>query len=193
MVHLAHHDLTLRSALRRWTTSTGIGAPLHRNTHKRFATCLVAPMVCCRTVIAAMEQLRTHQSDRPARRQQMIIWAAMLCANLMYFVVARLVQPQQARENPTLVTALMALSVCLVATSFAVKGRLRRQARIEREPGLARAGFILALVLYEAAALLGLVVWFTTVSSQYYVPLLIGFVCMLLQYPSREQSVDLGH
>jgi hypothetical protein len=33
MVHLYHHVFNLRQTLRRWTTSTGIGGPFHRNTH----------------------------------------------------------------------------------------------------------------------------------------------------------------
>jgi hypothetical protein len=46
MVHLPHHDLSLRQTLRRWTTSTGIGGPLHRNTHQHAQRneMLVAPI-----------------------------------------------------------------------------------------------------------------------------------------------------
>ena len=92
-----------------------------------------------------------------------------------------------------MVTALIALSACLVVASFAVKARLRGQAHVERKPELDRTAFILALVLCEAAALLGLVARFTTGSPHYYVSLLIGFVGILLHYPKREQSTERGY
>jgi hypothetical protein len=45
----------------------------------------------------------------------------------------------------------------------------------------------LALVLSEAAALFGVVVWFVTGSPQYYLFLLIGGGAMVLHFPTRPE------
>jgi len=125
------------------------------------------------------------QSPEAEHRFAVVLWAAMLFSLCMYFVVIRLVRPGQAVENPTLVLVLMVLSAACALASFAVKKWFESRAAGENKPALRRTGFLIALVLCEAAALYGVVAWFTTASPNYYVCLVIGAVGMLLHYPSR--------
>jgi hypothetical protein len=110
----------------------------------------------------------------------------MLGAILMYFVVMRLLPPPDPTDSPRLVTTLIAAAFVLVAVSFLVKSRLFSQAREAGKPGLQRTGQVLALVLCEAGALLGIAAWFITGSSSSYYPVVLGFVGVLLHHPSRE-------
>ena len=105
-------------------------------------------------------------------RGRLILWLAMTFAIVMYFVVIQRVTPASPQENPTLVYAMLAASVALVAASFVVKAK--------------RVPDILALALCEAAALLGVVAWFTTGWSRSYVFLIVGLAGILLHYPRRE-------
>jgi hypothetical protein len=121
-------------------------------------------------------------------RQSVILWMAMLVSIGMYFVVVRLVPPQQATDNPALVNTLLVAALGLVAASFAVKSHFLQRGRDLGKPAFFRMALIVALVLCEAGALLGVVAWFLTGSSRSYWMLLIGFIGMLLHYPPRESS-----
>jgi F0F1-type ATP synthase membrane subunit c/vacuolar-type H+-ATPase subunit K len=125
------------------------------------------------------------QSPKAEHRFAVMLWAIMLFSLAMYYLVIRLVRPDQAVENPTLVKILLVLSGASAVASFAIRKYFEARARDARLPALRRTGLIIGLVLCEAAALFGVVVWFTTASPQYYIFLLIGIVAMLLHYPTR--------
>jgi hypothetical protein len=120
-------------------------------------------------------------------RRNLIVWAGMLYAIAMYFVVMLLVHPAEPADNPGLVNALIAVALVLVAASFFVKSRFFAQARESSKPGLRQVGQLLALAFCEAAALLGLVAWFITAWPRSYLLVVAGFVGTLLHHPTREE------
>ncbi len=115
-----------------------------------------------------------QQPVEARHRQRVIVWLVMAVSIVMYFIVARVIEPRVTRSDPTLVTVLLVTAVSMVAMSFAVKSR-------------AQAGRIIALVLCEAAALFGIVVRIVAGSPRYWVFLLLGLVGVLLHYPRREE------
>lgn len=109
----------------------------------------------------------------------------MLVSLGMYFFVVQKVHPDHPSDNPNLVFILLAAAVGSAVASFVVKRLFQSRARNESNPALYRSGFIIALVLCEAAGLMGLVAWFVTASPQYYLFLLVAVVAMLLHFPRR--------
>jgi len=120
-------------------------------------------------------------------RFQLILWFAMVFSIVMYLVVIRLVPPQAAADNPTLVSALLVVAFSVVAASFLVKFRFFARAAETGNAQFRRAGFLIALVLCEVAALLGVIVWFLTGSSRTSWFLLLGFAGDLLHFPARGE------
>jgi F0F1-type ATP synthase membrane subunit c/vacuolar-type H+-ATPase subunit K len=105
----------------------------------------------------------------------------------MYFVVVRMVHPEQATDNPALVRILLVLAAGFTLASFAIRNRFETRAREQNMPALRRAGLLIGLVLCEAAALFGVVVWFTCASPLYYWFLLMGLAGILLHYPRQQE------
>ena len=119
-------------------------------------------------------------------RLNAIIWVAMLWSIVMYFVVMQLVHPLEPAGSPGLVTALLVVAFALVVASLLIKSRFFTQARESGKTGLRRVGQLLALAFCEAAALMGVVAWFFTGSPRSYYLVIVGFVGVLLHYPTRE-------
>jgi hypothetical protein len=117
-----------------------------------------------------------------ARRQLVVLWLAMALSIGMYFVVIQMVQPTHAQENPTLVNILMVMAVTLVAVSFPLKSRIRRMSSEQ-------AGLLVALAMCEAAAICGLVAWFSTAWQYSYGFLLLGLAGQVLHYPGAQEHL----
>ncbi len=122
-------------------------------------------------------------------RQQIVLWAAMVCSVVMYFVVVHLAPPPEyATPNPTLVGVFTLLACVFAGASFLVKSRFYTRAREANLPALRRTGYILALVLCEAAALQGILVWFITGSPRYVWPIVLGLAGLLVHFPQRDEE-----
>jgi hypothetical protein len=119
-------------------------------------------------------------------RQQVILWAAMLIAIAMYAVLLRVAPAQNATENPVIMNVLLVASLGLVAASFALKSHFLQRGRDLGKPAFRRMALIIGLTFCEAGALCGVVAWFLTGSTRSYWMLGIGFVGMLMHYPTRE-------
>ena len=118
------------------------------------------------------------------KAQLRVLWLVMAMSIVMYFVVIQMVKPTRAQENPTLVTALLIAALVLVAASFPVKSRLRAQSE--------KSALLVALALCEAAALCGLVIWFSTAWPYYYVFLLLGLAGQAMHFPGAVNEPDRG-
>jgi len=113
------------------------------------------------------------------RRLQIIIWAAILGSIVMYYVVMRMVKPPSPLNDVTVALVLSVSSLVLVGSSFLLKRRLAA-------PG----GFIVALALCDAGAVLGLASWFITGSPLAGYPLIFGFAGALLHFPMPPESPE---
>jgi len=113
------------------------------------------------------------------RRVQVVIWAAMLGSMAMYYVVMRMVKPASPAATLNVALALALTSATLVGLSFLLKRRMA-----------VRNGFIVALALCDAGAVLGLVSWFVTGSPLSYYALILGFGGVLLHYPVPPEQPE---
>ena len=104
----------------------------------------------------------------------------MFMAIPIYYVVMRTTPPEAPTADPALPNILVPLSVAMAGLSIPIRMLVAR-----RQP---RKAFILALVLCEAAALYGVVVWTTTGSPRSDYCLLAGAAGMLLHFPRRVSS-----
>ncbi|MBV8858586.1 MAG: hypothetical protein JOZ02_16755 [Acidobacteria bacterium] len=126
-------------------------------------------------------------------RVMRILWGAFLITVGLFVLVTRLVRPGAGTGavmgggNTTVLYALAALALSMVAASFVLKSALYKRAAERQQPDILQAGFILALALCESAALLGLVGLFITWNDYFYLLFALGALGELLHFPRREQ------
>ena len=123
-------------------------------------------------------------------RTMRILWAVLLACVGQFALVAWFARPEAdapAEGVPTLLYALGALGLGSVASSFVIKSGYFRRAAERREPAQIQTGFIVAMVLCEVAALLGLVGLFVTQCDYAYGLLALGALGEIMHFPRREQ------
>lgn len=130
-------------------------------------------------------------------RTMRILWAVFL-VNIGLFVFLCLFAAPKRDESapgpggvPTLLLVLLALGVSSVVASFLVKPGLYRRASARQEPSQLQTGFIVALVLCEVAALLGVVGVFVTQSNFAYALFALGALGQALHFPTRDQVLSV--
>src|SRR5687768_3435779 len=108
----------------------------------------------------------TSEPGPDARLRTMrILWAVFLVCIGQFALVAWFARPEAdapAEGVPPLLYALAALGLASVAASFVLKPGFFRRAAERHEPAQIQTGFIVAMVLCEVSALLGLVGLFVT-------------------------------
>ena len=143
-----------------------------------------------------------NATDIDARlRALRAIWAALLGSVFLYAVVGYAVSPPGlswralgfAGESGSVTLALVASGLYMVGLLSAVlfpqlllRSFLRR-AEAEQNPALVQTGFILALAVCEAGALLGLVILFLVASWNAFLLMGISAMSIALLRPRREQ------
>ncbi len=145
-----------------------------------------------------------HVPNRPAGdpgtearlRTMRILWLVFPVTIGLFVLVTRFARPAGAaggeagRGDPTLLLALAAAGLSTVVASFIVKAGFYRRAAERREPAQLQTGFILAMALCEAAALLGVVGIFITWNDYAYLLFGLGALGEALHFPRREQVMS---
>jgi hypothetical protein len=129
-------------------------------------------------------------------RTMRILWAVFLVTIGLFVLMSRLVRTdprvgaETARDNPTLLYVLAAAALTSVIASFALKAGFYRRAAEQQQPAQMQTGFILALVLCEAAALMGYVGVLVTWNNYAYLLFALGALGEILHFPSRDQLLS---
>lgn len=121
----------------------------------------------------------------------LILWFALLM-NIGVFFAFSLMLGQEigaADPNALLTAVFTALGVLLVVLSFAVKWKLLKRSVERKDVQLVQKALVVACVMCEGSALLGLMVRFLVAGRGYYPLFVIAAVGTALHYPSREQVV----
>ena len=141
-----------------------------------------------------MNRLAARATSEPgpdARLKRMrILWAVFLVCVGQFTLVAWFARPEAdapAEGVPTLLYVLAALGLASVAASFVIKSGYFRGAAERQEPAEIHTGFIIAMVLCEVAALLGLVGLFLIPGAYAYGLIALGALGELMHFPRREQ------
>ena len=135
------------------------------------------------------------------------IWAAILGSVFFYAVVGYVLHPpafnlrslSHAGESDSVGLGLTAAGLFLAGqlavilfSQLLLRSYLRR-AEAEQNPALVQTGFILALVLCESGALVGLVILFLTRSWMAFLLMGISAMMIAILRPRREQLAAAGY
>jgi F0F1-type ATP synthase membrane subunit c/vacuolar-type H+-ATPase subunit K len=129
-------------------------------------------------------------------RTMRFLWVMFLITISLFVLVTYFSRPTagiragMTRDNPTLLLVLAAVAVSSVVASFVLKAGFYRRAAEQQQPAVLQTGFILALVLSEAAVLLGLVGLLITRNDYAYGLLALGALGEALHFPRREQVMS---
>lgn len=128
-------------------------------------------------------------------RTMLTLWFALLMSIGIYFAVSVFLAPpiSNASETPptTLFTVVLtALGTLFVVLSFVVKRKILERSVERQEVALVQQALIVACVMCEASALLGLLERFLFDSHEYYLLFLISAIGTALHFPRREQLLS---
>ncbi len=135
-------------------------------------------------------------------KTMVIIWLAMLFAQLMMPVVVYLVRPEVYRfdltkpvlgDNPPIVIVFAAVAVINLVLSFVMKKRAFDQAVEKQQIALVQTGQILAYAFCEAISLLGIVLAFVFSYQYFLVWFALGIIGILLHFPRREAVIAASY
>jgi hypothetical protein len=128
-------------------------------------------------------QLNIEQRMRTVR----ILWFGLLASVAMYYLFTILAgRPENLARNDMLSLALLIGGVSTVLVSFLIKKKLVNQAIEQRQALHVQQGYLVAWVICEMAALLGLLDFFLTSHPHYYVLFIVAALGDLLHFPRRE-------
>ena len=115
------------------------------------------------------------------------IWFAMTITIGLYYMVTLFAgRPEDIEPNDTLSLALLIAGVSSVLVSFLVKHRLISRAIEQRQVQQVQQAYIVAWIMSEVPALLGMLDFFRTSHPHFYVLFIIAAVGELLHFPRRE-------
>ena len=129
-------------------------------------------------------------------RSMRVLWMVFLTAVGMFLLVTRLSRPadetiaEMDGGNTTLLFVLAAVALSSVVASFVLKANFYRRAAEQRQPAVLQTGFVVAMVLCEAAVILGLVGAFLTWNDYAYLLFALGAFGEALHFPRREQVLS---
>ncbi|HEX5708001.1 MAG TPA: hypothetical protein VFX96_11935 [Pyrinomonadaceae bacterium] len=135
-------------------------------------------------------------------RTMRILWAVFLWNVFLFVLLVYVAADDERAESgagpapegiPTLLAVLFAIGLASVALSFVLKPRYFRQAVDEQKPEHVQTGLIVALVLCEVAALLGVVAMFVIGHRYGYLLFALAAVGQMLHYPRREQLLAASY
>lgn len=125
-------------------------------------------------------------------RTMRILWAVFLVCIGQFALVGWIARDEADASEvganiPPLLYALAAVGLASVVASFVVKSNYYRRAAEGQNPAQLQTGFILAMVLCEVAAILGLVGVFQTQGNHAYALFALAALGEALHFPRREQ------
>jgi hypothetical protein len=131
---------------------------------------------------------KRSQTNIEARiRTVRTLWLALLLSIVMYYVFTIFAgRPETIERNDTMSLALLIVGVATVLVSFLVKKKLVNQAIEQRQTLHVQHGYLVAWVMCEVTALLGLLDFFLTSHPHFYVLFIVAAVGDLLHFPRRE-------
>jgi amino acid permease len=129
-------------------------------------------------------------------RVMRILWVVFLITISLFVLVTYVSRPddetiaEMGGGNTTLLFVLAAVALSSVVASFVLKATFYKRAAEQRQPAVLQTGFIVAMVMCEAAVLLGLVGVFITWNDYAYLLFALGALGEALHFPRREQVLS---
>ena len=124
-------------------------------------------------------------------RKLRLLWLGGLWSIVMFFVLTLFTdRPEDEDPNNTLFFILLGVGLTTTLASFLVKKNFFTRAVEKQQVELVQQGFIVASMLTEVAALLGVLDYFITADRYYYVLFLVAVCGQLLHFPRREHVLN---
>ena len=138
-----------------------------------------------------MNQNNPHADVELRIRTMRIVWMSILFS-LAGFVLLTILQKPSAdlTPNPTLSLIFLLLGVSTTLMSFLIRSKLLSRAVDQQQVMLVQQAYTVGWAINEATALLGVIDYFVTGHSHYYVLLIISACGLLLQFPRREPVMN---
>ena len=87
-----------------------------------------------------------------------ILWVGIFFSLVAFYLYSRIrEQPRDAEPNSTLTLIFIAAALLAIPVSFLIKNAFLKQSVERQQPQLVQQGYVIALAINEAGALLGLV------------------------------------
>ena len=116
-----------------------------------------------------------------------ILWLALFLSIGMYYLFTLFRgRPENLPTNDMLSLALLIGGVAAVLVSFLIKKKLVSQAIEQRQAQNVQQAYLVAWVICEMTALLGLIDFFVTSHPHYYLLFILAALGDLLHFPRRE-------
>ena len=129
----------------------------------------------------------THVNLEQRMRTVRTLWFALLASIGMYYVFTLVAdRPENLESNNTLSLALLIGGISTTLISFVLKNRLISRAIEQRQVLHVQHAYLVAWVMTELAALLGLLDFFATNDPYFYVLFIIAALGDLLHFPRRQ-------
>ena len=130
---------------------------------------------------------RAQMNIEARMRTVRTLWLALLLSIVMYYLFTIFAgRPENLQRNDTMSLALLIVGVSTVLVSFLIKKKLVNQAIEQRQTLQVQQGYLVAWVMCEVAALLGLLDFFLTSHPHFYVLFIVAAIGDLLHFPRRE-------
>ena len=115
------------------------------------------------------------------------LWFALLVSVLMYFVLTLFIgQPKNATPNNLLSVVLAGAGVFTTLLSLVIKCKFLARSVEQQRVDMVQQGYLIAWVLCETAALLGLLDFFVTGNRLYWVSFVVAAIGQLVNFPRRQ-------
>lgn len=120
-----------------------------------------------------------------------VLWLALFTSVGLYFAMTFFVGPSEDVEpNPILSLILIIFGLSTTVISFVIKSKLITRAIEQQQIQLVQQAYIAVWAVTEVAGLLGLLDFFVTGHSHYYILFIIAALGFLLNAPRRDHLIN---
>jgi hypothetical protein len=126
-------------------------------------------------------------------RTMRILWTGIFLSLVIYYVFTLFNKGAADAQNTLVSFAFAAAGLFLVILSFPIKQKFLTQSVETQSMGLVQKGYIVALAVCEAAALLGLLDHFLTGNRYYYLLFIAAVAADLLHFPQRRHLQEASY
>lgn len=135
------------------------------------------------------------QNPEEAYTTNVVIWAALLMSQLMFFGLIYMTKPELFRfeftqpilgGNSVAVAAIAAIAVTSVLVSFVMRGKFLKKAVDEQNAAHVQTALVVGCAFCEAASLFGILLAFAFNYQYFFVFLALGVIGTLLHFPRRD-------
>jgi len=124
----------------------------------------------------------------PEKTRQFLIvmWVAMVATLPVYYLLTMILKPTQADPGSPLPLPLFGVAIVMAVGSLFIKARFGVREGQQRSLAMVRGAYILALVITEVPALLGLIVYLVAAWPQYWAFFVISAGGYVVNFPQRD-------